>query len=132
RPPRSHRPRGLDRAPLRPSYGLVFKRVGRFHRYRPISRRRRLGRDDRPGRLGHPRRAVLEHNVVATQVAGFNPITNGWFWVIGDTRAAAFETGAIEGLYPTTRGITRMVALQGAMWEAELEKLGPDAAAGVF
>lgn len=41
-------------------------------------------------------------------------------------RAAAFETGAIEGLYPTTRGITRMVALQGAMWEAELEKLGPD------
>jgi len=27
----------------------------------------------------------LEHNVVATQVAGFNPITNGWFWVIGDS-----------------------------------------------
>src|SRR5215472_15457413 len=41
-------------------------------------------------------------------------------------RSAALETGAIEGLYATTRGVTRMVALQGAMWEAELEKLGPD------
>jgi Fic family protein len=41
-------------------------------------------------------------------------------------RSAALETGAIEGLYSTNRGITRTVALQGAMWEAELEKLGPD------
>ena len=41
-------------------------------------------------------------------------------------RSAALETGAIEGLYATNRGITRMVALQGAMWEAELDKLGPD------
>ena len=41
-------------------------------------------------------------------------------------RSAALETGAIEGLYATTRGVTRTVALQGAMWEAELEKLGPD------
>lgn len=41
-------------------------------------------------------------------------------------RSAALETGAIEGLYPTTRGVTRTVALQGALWEAELEKLGPD------
>lgn len=41
-------------------------------------------------------------------------------------RSAALETGAIEGLYATSRGVTRMVALQGAMWEAELDKLGSD------
>lgn len=41
-------------------------------------------------------------------------------------RSAALETGAIEGLYTTNRGITRAVALQGALWEAELDKLGPD------
>ncbi|HEV8681493.1 MAG TPA: Fic family protein [Actinomycetota bacterium] len=41
-------------------------------------------------------------------------------------RSAALETGAIEGLYATNRGITRAVALQGALWEAELDKLGPD------
>lgn len=41
-------------------------------------------------------------------------------------RSAALETGAIEGLYKTTQGITRAVALQGTLWEAELEKLGPD------
>ncbi len=41
-------------------------------------------------------------------------------------RSAALETGAIEGLYATTRGITRTVALQGAMWEAELKKLGSE------
>ena len=41
-------------------------------------------------------------------------------------RSAALESGAIEGLYATSRGVTRMVALQGAMWEAELDKLGPD------
>ena len=41
-------------------------------------------------------------------------------------RSAALETGAIEGLYVTTRGVTRIVALQGALWEAELDKLGVD------
>src|SRR5947207_2719456 len=41
-------------------------------------------------------------------------------------RSAALETGAIEGLYATSRGVTRTVALQGAMWHAELEKIGPD------
>jgi len=41
-------------------------------------------------------------------------------------RSAALESGAIEGLYPTSRGVTRTVALQGAMWEAELDKLGGD------
>jgi Fic family protein len=41
-------------------------------------------------------------------------------------RSAALETGAIEGLYQTSRGITRTVALQGAMWEAALEEIGPD------
>jgi len=43
-------------------------------------------------------------------------------------RSAALETGAIEGLYATNRGVTRAVALQGALWEAELTKLGPDVA----
>jgi Fic family protein len=41
-------------------------------------------------------------------------------------RSAALETGAIEGLYATTRGVTQTVALQGAVWEAELDKLGAD------
>ena len=41
-------------------------------------------------------------------------------------RSAAVETGAIEGLYATTRGITRTVAIQGALWEAELDKMGAD------
>lgn len=41
-------------------------------------------------------------------------------------RAAALETGAIEGLYTSSRGVTRTVALQGAMWEAALEEIGPD------
>ena len=41
-------------------------------------------------------------------------------------RSAALETGAIEGLYATSRGVTRTVALQGAMWELELDKLGSD------
>ena len=41
-------------------------------------------------------------------------------------RSAALESGAIEGLYATSRGVTRTVALQGAMWEAELDKLGED------
>jgi Fic family protein len=42
-------------------------------------------------------------------------------------RAAAVDTGAIEGLYRTDRGITRTVALQSAMWEATLEEAGPGA-----
>jgi Fic family protein len=41
-------------------------------------------------------------------------------------RSAALETGAIEGLYSTSRGVTRIVALQGALWEVELDKLGPE------
>lgn len=41
-------------------------------------------------------------------------------------RSAALESGAIEGLYATDRGITTTVALQGAMWEAALDKLGRD------
>ena len=41
-------------------------------------------------------------------------------------RSAAIETGAIEGLYQTDRGITRAVALQVATWEADLAKIGPD------
>ena len=41
-------------------------------------------------------------------------------------RSAAIETGAIEGLYQTTRGITRTVALQGAMWEAALAEVRPE------
>ena len=41
-------------------------------------------------------------------------------------RSAAFDTGAIEGLYATTRGLTRIIAVQGALWEAELDKVGSD------
>jgi Fic family protein len=41
-------------------------------------------------------------------------------------RSAALETGAIEGLYATDRGVTRSVAIQGALWEAQLERIGPD------
>lgn len=41
-------------------------------------------------------------------------------------RSAALQTGAIEGLYPASRGVTRVVALQAAMWEAELAKIGND------
>ncbi len=41
-------------------------------------------------------------------------------------RSAALETGAIEGLYASSRGVTRTVALQGAMWEAALDDVGPD------
>lgn len=41
-------------------------------------------------------------------------------------RSAALETGAIEGLYHTSRGVTRTVALQGAAWETALDEIGPD------
>jgi Fic family protein len=40
-------------------------------------------------------------------------------------RAAAVDTGAIEGLYETDRGFTFTVAMQAAHWEAALEKKGP-------
>ena len=36
-------------------------------------------------------------------------------------RAAAVDTGAIEGLYETNRGITFTIATQAAQWEAMLE-----------
>jgi Fic family protein len=35
-------------------------------------------------------------------------------------RTAAFDTGAIEGLYPTDRGLTFTVATQAAAWEQEV------------
>jgi Fic family protein len=41
-------------------------------------------------------------------------------------RSAALETGAIEGLYQTSRGVTRTVAVQAAMWEVALEEIGPE------
>ena len=44
-------------------------------------------------------------------------------------RAAAFDTGAIEGLYPTDRGLTRTVATQAAMWQQEVEARSKDALA---
>lgn len=40
-------------------------------------------------------------------------------------RAAALDTGAIEGLYETDRGITFTVARELASWEAVLEAQGP-------
>lgn len=39
-------------------------------------------------------------------------------------RAAAFDTGAIEGLYSTDRGLTMTVATQAAAWERALEAHG--------
>lgn len=44
-------------------------------------------------------------------------------------RAAAFDTGAIEGLYSTNRGLTFTVAEQAAAWEQEVDAQGPDARA---
>jgi Fic family protein len=39
-------------------------------------------------------------------------------------RAAALDTGAIEGLYTTDRGFTMTVALQGLAWEQAIEERG--------
>ena len=43
-------------------------------------------------------------------------------------RAAAFDTGAIEGLYETNRGLTRTVAEQAAAWEHHMHQEAPKAA----
>lgn len=40
-------------------------------------------------------------------------------------RAAALDTGAIEGLYETDRGFTFTIALQAAHWEAAFAEKGP-------
>jgi len=42
-------------------------------------------------------------------------------------RTAAFDTGAIEGLYPTDRGLTFTVATQAAAWEQEVVERDADA-----
>jgi Fic family protein len=42
-------------------------------------------------------------------------------------RTAAFATGAIEGLYPTDRGLTFTVATQAAAWEQEVIERSADA-----
>jgi Fic family protein len=43
-------------------------------------------------------------------------------------RAAAFDTGAIEGLYETDRGVTFAVATQSAAWESTVAEVsGPEA-----
>lgn len=44
-------------------------------------------------------------------------------------REAALESGAIEGLYATNRGVTETIATLGASWEMDLQDLGPDAPA---
>lgn len=44
-------------------------------------------------------------------------------------RAAAWDTGAIEGLYTTNRGITMTIAMQAAEWETEIAAHGAEAAA---
>jgi fido (protein-threonine AMPylation protein) len=41
-------------------------------------------------------------------------------------RTAAFDTGAIEDLYRTDRGLTYTVATQAAMWEQAVEEQNPD------
>jgi Fic family protein len=40
-------------------------------------------------------------------------------------RAAALDTGAIEGLYPADRGFTMTVAVQGMAWEQMMAERGP-------
>src|SRR5438046_5090993 len=40
-------------------------------------------------------------------------------------RAAAVDTGAIEGLYDVDRGFTFSVAMQIAAWEAQVDAKGP-------
>ena len=40
-------------------------------------------------------------------------------------RSAAMETGAIEGLYISNRGVTQTVAIQAAAWEVTLDQIGP-------
>ncbi|MBA3251865.1 MAG: Fic family protein [Geodermatophilaceae bacterium] len=47
------------------------------------------------------------------------------------TRYAAVDTGAIEGLYATTRGFTRTIAEQTATWEAALAQHGDDVAGSI-
>ena len=44
-------------------------------------------------------------------------------------RVAAFDTGAIEGLYSTNRGLTFTVAEQAAAWEQKVDTQGPNARA---
>ena len=44
-------------------------------------------------------------------------------------RAAAWDTGAIEGLYKTDRGLTMTVATQAAAWESKISGQAPDARA---
>lgn len=41
-------------------------------------------------------------------------------------RAAAWDTGAIEGLYPTDRGFTLTVAMAVTAWESLVEQKGPN------
>jgi Fic family protein len=47
-------------------------------------------------------------------------------------RAAAFDTGAIEGLYATDRGLTFTVAEQAAHWEEEARDRGGSNALALF
>ena len=47
-------------------------------------------------------------------------------------RAAAFDTGAIEGLYSTNRGLTFTVAEQAAQWEEEAREQGGSNAVALF
>jgi Fic family protein len=42
-------------------------------------------------------------------------------------RAAAFDTGAIEHLYSTDRGLTRTVATQALLWEDKVQERDPGA-----
>ena len=42
-------------------------------------------------------------------------------------RAAAFETGAVEGLYASRTGVTRMIAESAEGWEAALDDAGAEA-----
>jgi Fic family protein len=64
--------------------------------------------------------SIFETSRAAADASQFNQL------VRAEMRKAALETGAIEGLYSVQRGITRSVAMEGALWEAKLDEIGPD------
>ncbi len=67
--------------------------------------------------------AALESERQAATPEAFNRI------IRTALRAAAVDTGAIEGLYEVDRGFTYTIAAEEAAWEAALDEKGPDAKA---
>jgi len=90
--------------------------------YRPIPAFANWPRD--PPRAELWERHLAELHELRRQV-GSSEIFNGAVQTV--LRAAAFETGAIERLYSTDRGLTFSVATQAAAWESQVADRSPDA-----